>query len=258
VKFWRDSLYVVGGSLSVVCVGALNEIPNIDNRFSVNTDSVINDTMRATKLIIVDEDPPNSFFSDSLQHDIIRAIAWVEYAGSNDATHCDGHYNPRWNNYWDDVIMEEDTCIETKYPCENIGSTATGTMQIIRTVWEPAFNRPDYFPGGYIQASWDSLTWSWAINVFNGRFIYFVDNFTRMTREQRDWDSVCVLCDPADTIPLYPNKEDLSTYGYHEGASAMRQITSENWLQVMKSAVDEGAIYVRSVRRSKYAREWQH
>ncbi len=115
-------------------------------------------------------------------------------------------------------------------------------MQMIRTVWEPAFSRPDYFPTGYFQVSWDSLTWNWQINVFNGKFIYWTDNFARMTPEQESWPLVCGLCDPADTIPLYPNKEDLSTYGYHEGAGAMRRINSQNWLDIMKDDEDGGAI----------------
>jgi hypothetical protein len=258
VKFWRDSLSVVGGSLSVVCVGALNEIPNIDNRFSVNTDSVINDTARATKLITVDQDPVNDMFYDSLGSDIIRAIAWVEYAGSNDATHCDDHYNPPWNNYWDDVITGTDTCFETKYPCENIISTATGTMQMIRTVWEPAFTRPDYVPTGYYRVSWDSLAWNWALNVFNGKFIYWTDNFFRInlpTNPQRNWDSLCVLCDPADSVPLYPNKEDLSTFGYKRGATEMMNITKDSWNRTMEDT--DGGRYVQKVRGSKYARHWE-
>jgi hypothetical protein len=258
IDMYRDSLYVVGGSLSVDCVGALKEIPDIDNSFTVTTDEEIEGEMQATKLIIVDQDPPNDLFYDSLGTDIIRAIAWVEYAGSNDTTHCDGNYNEQWNNYWDHVIVGQDTCYETKFPCENIASTATGTMQMIRyKLWEPAFGRPDYFPPGYFQVSWDSLAWSWKINVFNGKFIYFIDNFARMTPEQKTWPLVCELCDPADSVPLYPNQEDLSTYGYHEGANAMRQINSDNWLQIMKSNEDEGAKYVRKVRGSKYAKEWE-
>jgi len=256
--FWRDSLYVVGGSLSVACVGALEPIPNIDNRFTATTDTVINDTTRATKVILVDRDPLNQAFIDSLGSDIIRAIAWVEWAGSNDHNHCDNPYNPRYNNYWDDVIANGDTCRETKLPCENIASTAAGTMQMIRTVWQTAFSGPDYIPGGYYRASWDSIAWNWNINVFNGKYIYWTDNFFRInltTNPQRSWDSLCVSCDPADSVPVVPNKEDLSTFGYKRGATEMMNITKITWKKTMEDS--DGGRYVQKVRGSKYARHWE-
>jgi len=252
----RDSHYVVGGSLSVACVGALEPIPNIDNRFTATTDTVINDTTRATKVILVDRDPLNQAFIDSLGSDIIRAIAWVEWAGSNDHNHCDNPYNPRYNNYWDDVIANGDTCRETKLPCENIASTATGTMQMLRGTWDTLFTgQMPQEPEGYTRCNWDSLAWNWKINIHNGKYVFFVNNPAHMQLYQQAWDSVCTLCNEADSLPLYTNREDLSSYGYKEGASKMRKVTSVNWLDTMKNP--KGGKYVRDVRGSKYVKGWQ-
>ncbi len=251
--FWRDSLYVVGGSLSVACVGALEPIPDIDNRFTATTDTVINDTTRATKVILVDSDPLNQPFIDSLGSDIIRAIAWVEWAGSNDHSHCDNPYNPRYNNYWDNVISGQDTCFETKHPCENIESTATGTMQMVRTVWQDAFSGPQYIPGGYYQASWDSIAWNWNINIFNGKYIYWTDNFFRINlliNPQRNWDSLYLP--ESDYTPDLRNKEDLSVYGYKLGTTKMMAIKdSLTWVNSVMNF-----FYVNQTRQHKHERPW--
>ncbi|UCC78545.1 MAG: hypothetical protein JSW64_09685 [Candidatus Zixiibacteriota bacterium] len=254
--FLRDSLYVVGGSLSVDCSGVLSPIENINNSFAVNTDTVINDTARATKLIIVDRDPPNLPFFDSLGYDILRAIGWKEGAGSNDTTHC-RPYNHQWNNYWDHVVTGQDTCFETLFPCENIKSTATGTMQMLRSLWEPIFNgsNEQYQPQGYFISSWDSLAWNWKINIFNGKWIYFVDTFyhinlTNPPNPQRNWDS---LYFPAsDYTPDSTNKEDIATYGYYQGVTKMKKIkTQEDWDNtILKND------YVVNVRRFKDTMPW--
>ena len=163
VTFWRDSLYVVGGSLSVKCIGALAPIDNINNKFKVTTDSLINDTLRATKLILVDKDPANSLFEDTLRTDRIRAVAWQEYAGSADPVHChEGtRYNNRWNHYWDMFVNSQgDTCRDTRYPCENASgpyATDTGVMQIFRKGvgwgWGPFFEKPSSWPTGYFRVT---------------------------------------------------------------------------------------------------------
>jgi hypothetical protein len=242
----------VGGSLSVDAVGALSPLENIDNSFEVSTDTVINDTARATKLIIVDRDPPNSNFSDSLELDIMRAIAWKEYAGSEDERHCEGHYNPQWNNYWDDVITGQDTCFETLYPCENISSSATGTMQIVRYWWENVFLGIDDtpLPDTYFLCSWDSLAWNWGINIYNGRYIIHDVNFEKMTDEQDDWDSLYFPSN--DYTPDEANREDLSSYGYYEGWPTMRFVTKENWGERV-----EDHDYVVNVRRFKDQKPWE-
>jgi hypothetical protein len=81
---------------------------------------------------------------------------------------------------------------------------------MLRSVWAPAFAKANYIPSGYYRCIWDSLAWSWKINVLNGRFIYFTDNFYRInqpTNPQRNWDSLYL---PAtDYSPDRPNKEDL-------------------------------------------------
>jgi hypothetical protein len=261
VQFRRDSLYVVGGSLSVKCIGALAPVSNINNNFTVTTDTLINDTLRATKFIIVDKDPANSLFEDTLRTDRIRAIAWQEYAGSADPRHChEGTtYNDRWNHYWDLFINSiGDTCFDTRTPCENRFGTDTGLMQIYRKVWETTFDSTAHigeYPQTFIICRWDSLAWNWKINLFNGKWIYFVDNFyhinqTNPPNPQRNWDS---LYFPAsDYTPDSTNKEDIVVYGYKEGATKMKKIkTQEDWdNNIVKND------YVLNVRRFKDTKPW--
>jgi hypothetical protein len=255
VLSWGDSLAAVGGELSIDAIGDLNPIPWMlfDNSFKVTTDTMAgNDTIRTHK-ILIDSDPSNADFSDSLHSDIIRAIAWIEYAGSNDTTHCHHPYNSRWNNYWDDVISGHDTCSEIKLPCENTISTASGTMQMLRSVWEDAFNGINHRPLGYYRCSWDTLEWNWKINIFNGKYIIFRDYPSRLTGAQKKWDSVCTQCSESDSIPRYPNREDLVTYGYRLGSGNMRNVTADNW----KTTVQIDTIYVQPVRSAKHRRPWR-
>ena len=251
--FLRDSLSVVGGSLSVDCNGALSPLQDIDNCFLVNTDTTINDTARATKLILVDQDPSNNEFSDSLELDIMRAIAWNEYAGSEDERHCSEPYNPQWNNYWDHVITGQDTCFETLYPCENIRSSATGTMQMLRSVWARVFDGSSegLEPDGYFISTWDSLAWNWKINVFNGKYIHQVSLFSHFRPEQAEWDSLYFPSN--DYTPNTPNQEDLATYGYKEGATKMRYVKNE---EIWKDSVMTFP-YIVGVRRWKDTRPWE-
>jgi hypothetical protein len=260
VTFHHDSLYAIGGLLTLECRGKLKPIPNIDNRFLVTSDTLKpNGDSVQIKRILIDRDPANSMFLDSLRYDIIKAIAWVEYAGSNDTIrHCHerNRQNLRYNDYWDIFITSHgDTCVDSLQPCENRLSTATGTMQMLRTVWASAFAKTNYIPSSYYRCIWDSLAWSWKINVFNGRYIYFKDNFYRIWKnpQQCTWDSVCTRCDAADSFPAYPNKEDLSVYGYKNGAPAMGSITADNW----KNTVGADTDYVAPVRSAKHRRPWE-
>lgn len=267
VTFNRDSLFVVGGSLTYECKGHLKHVDGIDNSFLATTDTTVPpqhiDTLQ-TKRILVDKDPANSLFLDSLQYDIIKALAWQEYAGSNDTHHCnehlpDGyHYNKHYNDYWDYFIDSHgDTCYDTRTPCENIGSTATGTMQMQRSSFEKVFlGNISGIPSTYIRCSWDSLAWNWKMNISNGKYVFFPYNKYYMTLTQRTWDSVCVLCDPASMFPKYPNREDLSSYGYNQGVTHMaNDITKENWKTKMGEDTP-GAIYVRALRLHKYVQPW--
>lgn len=113
-----------------------------------------------------------------------------------------------------------------------------------------------YTPGGYYRCIWDSLEWNWRINIANGEYIYFTHNFyfINKDKEQRNWDSTCTQCRESDSIPKYPNKEDLSIYGYKNGVGYMDTITAENWEAVMNDPVQGD--YVRKVRGSKYAKLW--
>ncbi len=258
VTFWRDSLYAVGGSLTVACEGYLTPVENINNCFNIDTDSTINDTTTIpTRLILIDSDPSNQMFLDSLQYDIVKTIAYYEWAGSSDSRHCDDPYNSQYNNYWDNVIDEGDTCIETRFPCENRYSTATGTMQMLRGTREKLFNGSFVGGGdttGFIGCSWDCLAWNWKINVFNGKWVYITDMFhyiNKDTNPQRNWDS---LYTPAsDYSPDSTNKEDIAVYGYHLGSTKMKAIrTQSDWND--KVVEDE---YVNNVRRYKDEKPWE-
>jgi hypothetical protein len=132
-------------------------------------------------------------------------------------------------------------------------------MQMIRTVWEPAFNRPDYFPSRYFQASWDSLTWIWPLNVFNGIYIHDIYMPARFRQEQRLFPDSCsfVVC---DTFPSQKNKADLKTYGYHRGEGRMREIINdEDWKEMIAKKTDrqEYHIYVQNVRKFRYQTPWE-
>jgi hypothetical protein len=262
VTFWRDSLYVVGGSLTVASVGAMSPIPNIDNGFTATTDTVINDTSRATKLIIVDQDPSNTLFSDTLRTDRIRAVAWQEYAGSADPAHChEGNsYNPRWNHYWDTFVGSHgDTCVDTRHPCENRWGLDTGIMQLYRTTWETVFDSTGHqgeYPQTFTVCRWDSLTWNWQLNIDNGSWIMTDAMPHKMTESQQLFPDSCSYAD-CDSVPSEPNKEDLTTYGFHAGEGNMRRlrdrITWNTYIFNPPTPLDEDyADYVKLVRRYKY------
>jgi hypothetical protein len=259
VKLNKDSLYAIGGKLTIEARGALAHVDNINNYFEVNSDSITsqNDTIRHN--ILIDHDPSNADFLTLLDSDLIRAIAWVEYAASNDrAAHCDnptGVFNPQWNNYWDARIYAGDTCRDSLMPCENTISSAAGTMQLVRGTWEDPFSDTLYIHQGYNVCRWDSLEWNWQINIENGKFILFTDNRLFMKPEQAFWDSTCTQCDESDSFPKYPNQEDLWVYGYKNGATQMRQLTAKNWESRIED--NERGKYVRDVRGSKYAKLWQ-
>jgi len=273
--FKRDSLYVVGGKLSILSKGKLKPIIDendsimpIDNKFVLTTDTLAtsNHKYLYTKRILIDRDPIDSIFLDSLQYDIIRALAWVEKAGTNDTRRChehlnDGnHYNPLYNNYWDDFINSQgDTCHDNHLPCENTWSGATGTMQMVRSVWKTAFLDSMRVPRGYVAiCSWDSLAWNWGINIRNGKYIFLRDNYHEIRKHSNiaKWDSVCVNCSTEDSIPEYPNKEDLSSYIYNQGNKILSTIDENKWDSVMTAETD-GAIYVRNVRGSKHVKPWE-
>jgi len=263
----RDSLYVVGGSLSVDCGGALNPIPDIDNSFLVDTDTVINDTTRTTKLIIVDKDPVNSLFRDTLATDRIQAVAWQEYAGSADTSHCHEGlhtFNSQWNHYWDTFVSSEgDTCLDTRFPCENKLGLDTGIMQIFRKGrgwgWEAFFTRSDNFPTGYLRVSWDSLTWNWQSHIFNGKYIHDRYYPAKFTSKQKLFPDSCAFSD-CGNFPAKKNKEDLKSYGYHAGEQDMKKIVNDSlWTEIICDTIPpirEDADYVQKVRRFYYEKPW--
>jgi len=263
VSFNRDSLYVIGGKLTMVCKGKLRPVPDMDNSFLVNTDtlSVEGDTLR-TRLILIDRDPINLSFKTRLGTDRARAIAWEEYAGSADPTHCRNPYNVRWNHYWDDRINGADTCRDTKTPCENATDTTakdTGIMQIFRTTWESTFDSTAHFgeyPMTFQVCKWDSLAWSWQINIRNGRWIFQEAMRHKMLPEQWAFPESCSFA-RCDSVPDSTNREDLGNYGYHAGEGNMRRIKSQKlWNDYINNptVADEvqRANYIKRVRRYKY------
>jgi hypothetical protein len=255
IAIYPDSVYVVGGSLSVDCVGALKEIPDIDNSFSVTTDTVINETLSiATKLILINVDPTNDDFGEHLITDRFRAIAWQEGAGTNKQGRNVGM--PRWNNYWEADSTRPDNC---RMPCEGDNSRDSGIMQMNRYWLAPVFEdtiQYEYYPAGRVYCLWDSLSWNWILNIYNAQ--WWVDSAlsSNLQGDQPTWPDSCPysIC---DSIPREPNKEDLTNYGYHSGEPGMWAITSELlWDRIIFSPRTlleaDWANYCINVRRWKY------
>ncbi len=252
--FWRDSLYVVGGSLTVAGVGAMSPIPNIDNRFTATTDTVIKDTARATKLILIDVDPSNDNFEDSLITERFKAIAWQEGAGLFNQGANRGM--PRWNNYWEADSTRPNN---TRTPCEGNTSRDSGIMQMNRRWLGPVFEDTinyEHYPEGRIYCSWDSLTWNWKLNIFNAKWWILSALTYDLRGEQPTWPDSCPysLC---DSVPKTPNKEDLTNYGYHSGEPGMWALEdAELWHSKIfepKTLLEiDWANYVKNVRRWKY------
>jgi hypothetical protein len=248
--FKRDSLSVVGGKLTILSKGLLKEIVdmpeiyNIDNSFLVTSDtfSTANHDSINTKWVLINEDPPNSSFLDSLQTNILKATAWKEGAGN---ISYGGHSaQTKLNHYWND----------TKTPCENGSSTATGTMQIMRSSWERLFSGQITGPPGFDTCSWDSLAWNWNINVHNGVYIYTVNNYyyiNQALNPQHLWPSY--YYPENDYTPDLRNKEDLSSYGYKVGAPIMMKIeTLSDWVTKVKNKSD-----IVDTRKYKHERPWE-
>ncbi len=247
VTFKKDSLAVVGGDLTIEMAGAFLPIENLPPHFNCDSDSINFLGAKVPRYHIkIDEDPSNAEFVAELGTDIMRAIAWTE--GACTETYGVHHViYPKYNNYWSD---------NTKCPCENRTSTATGTMQMLRKTWERTFNGSKYNPtAGFDTCRWDSLSWNWKINIFNGNFIYFKDNFYYINDdpEQSNWDSLCTECEESDSTSKHPNKEDLAVYGYTWGAPAMGKVDTLNWDTKVKNDV-----YVKRVRGNKHAKPWPH
>ncbi len=249
VTFFRDSLYVVGGSLSVDCSGALKHVLNIDNSFSATTDTVINDTAHATKLILIDVDPSNDNFEDSLITERFKAIAWQEGAGMNNQGR--NRRMPRWNNYWGADSTRPNN---SRMPCEGDGSKDSGIMQLNRHVLEKVFNGSydGSYPEGRFYCEWDSLTWNWKLNIFNAKWWTEAALCSVMTDTQKLWPDSCSYTN-CDSLPRKANKEDLSNYGYHAGETRMKKITTDDkWKEYILEGTDDFADYARKVRRWKY------
>ena len=244
VDIFRWNLYAVGGELTLEAIGALNPVPNINNSFHEVTDSIPDggDSIK-TKVVLIDNDPVNTLFLDSLQYDIIKATAWKEGAGS--LGYPPHQAQAKLSHYWND----------THTPCENGNSTATGIMQMLRTTWDDCFAglMPDE-PLGYTQCNWDSVAWNWKVNIHNGKYIFFVNNYHHINlpnNPQRNWDSL--YFPESNYTPDTRNKEDLSAYGYKLGAKEMKKIiTQSDWDNKVKIFGD-----VVNTRKYKHERPWQ-
>jgi hypothetical protein len=244
MTFKKDSLPVVGGDLTIDVMGTFRPIANLPSNFQCDSDSILSYFNKKPRYhIVIDEDPSNTEFIAELGSDIMRALAWAEGAGGYPPYPPHQQTFDPYNHYWEDA---------TKVPCENSGGTATGIMQMLRTDWEEAFDSATYTPTGYYRCKWDSLAWSWKINIANGKYIYFINYRSRLRDYQEKWDSVCVECEVSDSVPKYPNREDLLIYGYTNGSGKMRQVTTLNWDDRMGKD-----IYVKRVRGNKHEKPWQ-
>jgi len=172
--------------------------------------------------IEIDEDPSNSDFSAELGSDIIRAIAWQEWAGMPTA---------RWNHY--DANGQP-----------IVHGSDWGVMQINKSSWENWFGNSGNNPSGYTVAKWNVMAWNWKTNVTNGTYIHQTYMHAKQTDTQKTWP------DTSDDNST-PNREDLATYGYHYGEGDMRAITSESW-----STTVEIDTYTQNVRTYKSTKPW--
>ncbi len=251
VTFRRDSLAVVGGLLTIEAKGRFTTFWGLDGSFDVTTDTLgTNGDTIQTKRILIDQDPSNSLFADSLKRDRIRALAWKEAAGFIPyPPHQHGYY--QWNHYWPD----------TKTPCENGVSTATGIMQIMRKWWHAYFAAIPRIPAdtGYVRATWDSLAWNWQALIRNGKFIHDVYLPNRFMSTQKLFPDSCPFAD-CDTFPSKKNKEDLKAYGYYTNETMMAQILSDaDWKTKIGTTPPptKEAEYVQDIRKYTYRKPWR-
>jgi hypothetical protein len=234
-------------------MGEITILPNMNNVFNVTTDTFTvngNDTTyHQTKRILIDQDPSNSLFEDSLLTDRLRAIAWKEGAGTEPEL---GHpvvSNP-WNHYWFDTFT----------PCENKRSTATGIMQFLRKTWEKTFSGHDSTqPGGYYVCKWDSLAWNWRLCIRNGKYIF--DDYLSKKYKDKQWSfpDSCPFSS-CNYFPSKKNKEDLRTFGYTaKHLDDMQAIqTDADWANTIGRTppTTREAKYAQDVRRYRYEKPW--
>lgn len=204
------SAFITGGDLSVELSGTLNG--RAYPPFSVSGVT-----------IRVDEDPSNADFSAQLGSDIMRAIAWQEWAGLPTA---------RWNHY-----------DSNGQPL--VHGADWGIMQINKPVWEWWFETSGHSPSGYTVAKWNKIAWNWKINIDNGAYIHQTYMHSKQTNTQKTWPNTAELA-------ITPNREDLATYGYTHGENVMRLVTSDTWI---KDVV--GDTYTQNVRTYKAIKPWQ-
>jgi hypothetical protein len=247
-------------------------VDNIDNSFKVNSDSITpqGDTIRHQ--ILIDADPSNVEFIDSLGNDTVRAIAWEEWAGYG-AHRWHNKYRPQYNHYWDTFAVNGYTCPRDTFlfkPIESTdsSSTATGIMQILRTVWEGQFNGThedgpvDTLNGHPFYCSWDSVAWNWKIFIHKGAYIINKYLPTKFNNGQDTFPDSCPFTE-CDTFPSKKNKTDLLALGYNQGYGFMNNvIDSTTWVKyISKKPGDEGYEdyhkYVQEVRKFYYRRPWK-
>jgi hypothetical protein len=253
IIFNRDSLYAVGGKLTIECRGKVKRDSTwaLNTKFKIVTDSILANPIDSLKkkLILINGDPANTLFSDSLKKDRIRAIAWNEGAGTLPEV---GHPHSRfpWNHYWFDTFT----------PCENGGSSATGIMQIVRKWWQAKLDSLPYVPDtGYVSAKWDSMAWNWQICIKYGIFIHDVYYPNRYYKEQKMFPDSCSF-DSCGLFTKYKNKEDLNTYAYHTNLAKMHNILDDiDWQTYISDSLTISAdnIYVRKVRQYTYTKPWE-
>jgi len=251
--FLRDSLYVVGGSLSVDCKGALSPVQDIDNSFDVTTDTLIRGQPKTTKLILIVVDPQNEVFEEHFITERIKAIAWQEGAGLfNQGTNLG---MPRWNNYWE---ADAERPNNSRMPCEGSTSKDAGIMQMNRYWLEKVFNGSydGGYPVGRFYCSWDSLIWNWQLNIFNAKWWIEQALYEKMTETQKGWPDSCSFLE-CGSVPTEPNKEDLSNYGYHSGESVMRTLNDDDaWYQ--KIFKPKGYLEEDFAKYAKLVRKWRY
>jgi hypothetical protein len=273
VKLNHDSLYAIGGKLTIEARGALKHVDNINNAFKVNSDSITpqGDTIRHK--ILIDSDPSNAEFINYLGNDTVRAIAWKEWAGYG--AHLWHHqYRPRLNHYWDTFIVNGNTCPRDTFlfkPIESTtdSNTATGIMQILRTAWERQFDGRredgpiDTFNGRYpFYCKWDSVAWNWKVFVHKGAYIInkYLPEKIDLDAIQKTFPDSCPFAE-CDTFPSKKNKTDLIALGYNQGFPFMRRVKNDSLWGVFIAdttgpEIPEYCKYVQEVRKYFYRKPW--
>jgi len=149
--------------------------------------------------------PSKNEFSIEMGQDLVRAIAWQEWANSA----CNASDSLRWAHY-----CRTSKFTETDYVIAN-PSGDFGVMQINKYTWEKYFNNPQKRAGDY--TGWDWTIRDWRENIRDARHIVYKIMMLGQTEQQKLWPEV--------------EREYLAAYGYHRGEGPMKAVLTPDLLK---------------------------